>query len=275
MTISSQTTAIEAYVKGLLGRSEKLSYYADSRGWGFIMTWAHRVAGLTLILYMLFHIVTLSGLYDPAKFASKMDLIHNFFFGFLEWTLAIPVIFHGLNGTRLILYEIFRVRDDSLMIRYVFLLSALYVLILGLFMLMGNQQVSAGFFWLIVAIAGAIAGVVVYKRLLPTQNPILWKLQRISGSFLLPMVSGHMVFMHLNYRAGHDVDTIMARMSGMGMKIVDFAFVISVFFHAGFGLYTIIGDYVENKRLKAGLLLLTSFVMAVFAFAGAKLLFSI
>jgi hypothetical protein len=46
----------EAYLLGILERSEKLSYYAHSRGWGFVMTWAHRIAGLTLILYMLFHV---------------------------------------------------------------------------------------------------------------------------------------------------------------------------------------------------------------------------
>ena len=89
------------------------------------------------------------------------------------------------------------------------------------------------------------------------------------------MVSGHMFFMHLNYQVGHDVDTILARMSGMGMKLVDLVFVVSVFFHAGFGLYTIIGDYVEDPRLRAGLSVLTSFIMAIFAFAGAKLVFSV
>jgi succinate dehydrogenase hydrophobic membrane anchor protein len=146
---------------------------------------------------------------------------------------------------------------------------------LGLFMVMGNQQVSVGFFWLIVTLASTIAAVIVYKRLWHTRNATLWKLQRISGALLFPMVSGHMFFMHLNYQVGHDVDTILARMSGVGMKLVDIVFVVSVFFHAGFGLYTIIGDYVEDPRLKAALSLLTSFIMAVFAFAGAKLVFSV
>lgn len=275
MNTSARRTSIETYLTGILERSEKLSYYARSKGWGFLMTWAHRVAGLTMIVYMFFHIYTLSSLYEPARFASKMKFFHNFLFSFLEWVLAVPVIFHGLNGTKLILYEIFRVRGDALMIRWVFLLSAIYALTLGLFMLMGNQQVSVGFFWLMVAIAGTIAAIIVYRKLWPTQNALLWKLQRVSGAFLLPMVSGHMFFMHLNYQVGHDVDTIIARMSGLGIKLVDFAFVISVFFHAGFGLYTIVGDYVEDGRLRAGLSVLTSFVMAVFAYAGVKLVFSI
>jgi len=275
MKASAQKTGFEAHLTGMMERCATLSYYTRSRGWGFVMTWAHRVAGLTLVLYMFFHIVTLSGLYEPAAFASKMKLFRNVLFSFLEWALAFPVIFHGLNGTRLILYEIFHARNDSLMMRWVFLLSALYVLALGLFMVMGNQQVSVGFFWLIVALGSTIAGVIVYKRLWHTGNATLWKLQRVSGALLFPMVSGHMFFMHLNYQVGHDVDAILARMSGVGMKFVDVVFVVSVFFHAGFGLHTIIGDYVEDPRLRAGLSVLTSFIMAIFGFAGAKLVFSV
>ncbi len=275
MDTSAQRSAVEAYLIGILERSERLSYYAGSRGWGFIMTWAHRIAGLILVLYMLFHIFTLSALYEPTVFASKMKFVHNFVFSFLEWALAIPVIFHGLNGARLILYEAFSTRKDAIMIRWVFVLGAIYVLTLALFMLMGNQEVSAGFFWLAVAIASAISSTIVYKRLWHTRNGTLWKLQRVSGALLLPLVSGHMFFMHLNYQVGHDVDTILARISSPGIKALDVAFVTLVFFHAGFGLYTIVGDYVEDKRIRSGLAVLISFILGVFAYAGAKIVLSI
>ncbi len=271
MDTSAQRTGVEAYLIGILERSERLSYYARSRGWGFIMTWAHRIAGLILVLYLLFHIFTLSALYEPAVFASKMKFVNNFVFSFLEWALSAPVIFHALNGARLILYEAFSTRKDAIMIRWVFVLSAIYVLTLALFMLMGNQEVSAGFFWLTVAITSAISSTLVYKRLWHTQNSMLWKLQRVSGAFLLPLVSGHMFFMHLNYQVGHDVDTILARISSPGIKALDIAFVTLVFFHAGFGLYTIVGDYVEDKRIRSGLGVLISFILGVLAYAGAKI----
>ncbi len=275
MDTSAQRTGVEAYLIGILERSERLSYYARSRGWGFIMTWAHRIAGLILVLYLLFHIFTLSALYEPAVFASKMKFVNNFVFSFLEWALSAPVIFHALNGARLILYEAFSTRKDAIMIRWVFVLSAIYVLTLALFMLMGNQEVSAGFFWLTVAITSAISSTLVYKRLWHTQNSMLWKLQRVSGAFLLPLVSGHMFFMHLNYQVGHDVDTILARISSPGMKALDIAFVTLVFFHAGFGLYTIVGDYVEDKRIRSGLGVLISFILGVLAYAGAKIVLTI
>ena len=275
MDTSAQRTGVEAYLIGLLERSEIVSHYARSRGWGYIMTWAHRIAGLLLVLYMLFHIYTLSGLYEPEAFASKMKFVDNFFFSFLEWALAAPVIFHAFNGTRLILYEAFSIRKDAIMIRWVFVLSAIYILTLALFMLMGNQEVSAGFFWLMVAIASGISSAIVYKRLWNTQNSVLWKLQRVSGATLLPLVSGHMFFMHLNYKVGHDIDTILARISSPGIKALDLVFVCLVFFHAGFGLNTIIGDYVEDSRLRNVLSVLISFIMGVFAYAGAKIVLSI
>ena len=275
MNTSAQRTGMEGYLLGILERSNRLSYYAQSRGWGYLLTWAHRIAGLVLVLYMLFHVYTLSGLYEPEVFASKMRFLQNFVFSFLEWALAVPVIFHALNGTRLILYEAFRVRQDAAMIRWVFVLSSIYVLTLGFLMMMGGQQVSVAFFWLTVAIAGIITATVVYKRLWPTQNAVLWKLQRVSGALLLPLVSGHMFFMHLNHQVGHDVNTILARISAPGMKALDVVFVITVFFHAGFGASTIIGDYVEDKVLRNALQLGTSFILAVFAYGGAKLVLSL
>lgn len=268
-------TYVETYLMGRLVRCRTLSYYASSRGWGFVMAWAHRVAGLMLVLYMAFHIMTLSGLTNPATFAAKMDFIDNFFFSFLEWALALPVIFHALNGSRLILYEIFTVRNDRLMIRWVFVLTAVYVVNLALFMVLGNQHVSAGVFWLMVLITSSLVTVIVCRRLRWTGNPILWKLQRTTAAFLLPMVSGHMFFMHLNFKAGHDVNTILARMSGMGMRIIDFVFVLVLFFHAGFGLNTIIGDYVEDVRLRTGLKMVSVFMVTIFAYLGIRLVANI
>jgi succinate dehydrogenase hydrophobic membrane anchor protein/succinate dehydrogenase cytochrome b556 subunit len=273
--MSAQRTGVEGYVVSILERSERLSGYAQSRGWGYLLTWAHRIAGLMLVLYMLFHVYTLSGLREPEVFASKMKFLQNFIFSFLEWGLAFPVIFHALNGTRLVLYEVFRVRQEAVMIRWVFVLSGIYVLALGFLMMLGNQEVSVAFFWLTIAIASAISSTIVFKKIWYTQNAVLWKLQRVSGALLLPLVSGHMFFMHLNYQVGHDVNTILARISSPGIKALDVVFVVTVFFHAGFGVSTIIGDYVEDKLLRNGLQLVTSFILAVFAYGGAKLVLTL
>jgi succinate dehydrogenase hydrophobic membrane anchor protein len=271
MDQSGLQTRVETYLLGLLERSETLSRTVQSRGWGYVLTWGHRIAGVLLVLYMLFHVFTLSALRDPGAFASKMALFDNVLFSFLEWTLAIPVIFHGLNGTRLILYEAFRVRQDEVMIRWVLLLSGIYVFTLALFMLMGSQEVTAGLFWLPVVITSALLSIVVYQRVWETKNSRLWKLQRVSGAVLLPLASGHMLFMHLNYRTGHDVNVILERLSSPGVRALDLVFVAAVFFHAGFGLSTIVGDYVEDRLVRRGLTVLLSFILAAFAYSGIKL----
>jgi len=275
MNTGAQQSGLEAHVTKILAIRGRLFYYASARGWGAIMTWAHRISGVAVVGFMFFHIITLSGLYTPAEFAAKMDFLNHFLFAFLEWTLAIPVIFHAFNGGRLILYELFQVRNDAEMIRWVLGLGALYLFSLGVFMLMGDQQVSAGFFWFVVFTAGLLAAFVIWRKLWPTANASLWKLQRISGAFLLPMVSGHFFFMHLTYQAGHDVNTILARVSHVGIKAMDSAFVLIVFFHAGFGISTIVGDYTENRHLRAALRLAVAAVMSIFGYAGAKLVMSL
>ncbi|MBW2107417.1 MAG: hypothetical protein JRI36_01955 [Deltaproteobacteria bacterium] len=273
--MNARLYGVEGYLISLLKRSQTLSYYASSRGWGFVMAWAHRVAGLLLVVYVLFHIVTLTGLQEPARFSAKMAFLDNVFFAFLEWTLAVPVIFHALNGIRLILYELFGVRDEKRMLRWVFALSALYVCTLGLFMALGNQHISAGVFWLTTALAALLVTGGVCDRVWQTQNSLGWKLQRVSAAFLFPMVCGHMFFMHLNAKAGHDVNTILERMSGMGIRVIDFVFVVVIFFHAGFGLNTIIGDTVENNRLRTGIKMASCFVVLVFAYVGLRLVANI
>jgi len=88
----------------LLDRIPVVSFYGNTRGWKFILSWSHRIAGLVLVLYLLFHIYTLSLLSNPSLFTAKMAFYNNFFFKFLEWILAVPLIFHALNGARLISY---------------------------------------------------------------------------------------------------------------------------------------------------------------------------
>jgi succinate dehydrogenase hydrophobic anchor subunit len=89
------------------------------------------------------------------------------------------------------------------------------------------------------------------------------------------MVSGHFFFMHLTYEAGHDVNTILARVSHGGIKLMDTVFVLLVFFHAGFGLSTIIGDHTEDRHVRTALRLAVVVVMSIFGYAGAKLVISL
>ena len=90
-----------------------VSFYAQTRGWPFVITWIHRISGMLMVIYIWLHIYTLSFLAEPDAYDSKMKLFGSFAFSFLEWLLAVPVIFHALNGGRLIMYEIFGSRNDE------------------------------------------------------------------------------------------------------------------------------------------------------------------
>lgn len=256
---------------GFLGHIPFLSSYADTRGWPFIIAWCHRIAGLLLVGYLWFHIYTLLSLSSPSSYEATMKFYGFFIFRVLEWALAIPVVFHAFNGGRLILYESFERRDDESMIRWLLWCSILYIVLLGVLMLMDNQSVSAVFFWLIIAVAGLTLGYGVASKVWATQNSLLWKLQRITGACLLILIPAHMLFMHLNYAAAHDTNTVVMRMQHHFIKAVDIGLVVVLMYHAGYGLVSFVGDYLESRILRMGLAGLVFLVMLLFAALGIRL----
>jgi succinate dehydrogenase cytochrome b556 subunit len=254
-----------------LNRIPFLSSYANTRGWAYVLAWCHRIAGLLLIGYLWFHIYTLLSLSSPASYDATMKFYGFFLFRVLEWALAIPVIFHAFNGGRLILYESFETRDDESMIRWLVWLSALYVALLGALMLIGSQSVSAVFFWLTMSGAGLTLAYGVASRILATQHSLLWKLQRITGACLLILIPAHMLFMHLNYTMAHDANTVVMRMQNGFIKGVDISLIVVLLYHAGYGLVSLIGDYLESRTLRIGLAALVCLVMLLFGAVGIRL----
>ena len=227
------------------------------------------------MLYLLVHVYTLSSLAEPAVFAAKMALFKNPFFIFLEWAIAVPLVFHAFNGARLILFEIFDVRNDTAMISWVAALGATFLLMLGYLMIAGDQHVSGGAFWFSVLILTGISGYAVYAKVKNTGNRALWKLQRLSGALLLPMLAAHMLFMHMNYPAGHSVDVITIRMQNFFTKGIDIIIIFLVIYHGAYGLCSIISDYVRKKSIRRLSALVTIVVMVMCGWAGVKLIMAI
>ena len=65
----------------------------------------HRLTGVMLIGYLIIHIMALTGLHDPVSFAEKMEFLSSPMFQFTEYLLFLPILFHSLNGIRLIIVE--------------------------------------------------------------------------------------------------------------------------------------------------------------------------
>jgi len=267
-----RTTKIESYIISLVERFPILSYYTTSRGWSFLISWGHRLAGLTLIGYMFAHIYTLSLLFTPATFDADMKLLHNFVFSFLEWALAVPLLFHSLNGGRLILYELFHMREDEIVMRSMIIIGLVYILIVGFFFVEESQQISVALFWSITVAISLIAFFIVLNKIWRTGNSILWKLQRITGAFMIPMLLGHMLFMHMNYLTGHDSRTILLRMQNPFIRGMDLVFITLLLFHAGYGVFSIVADYIKPGPILRSLAVLVIIVMAISAFFGIRLI---
>jgi len=267
-----RTAKIESYIISLVEKFPILSYYTTSRGWSFLISWGHRLAGLTLIGYMFAHIYTLSLLFTPATFDADMKLLHNFVFSFLEWALAVPLLFHSLNGGRLILYELFHMREDEIVMRSMIILGLVYILIVGFFFVEESHQISVALFWSITVAISLIAFFIVLNKIWRTGNSILWKLQRITGAFMIPMLLGHMLFMHMNYLTGHDSRTILLRMQNPFIRGMDLVFITLLLFHAGYGVFSIVADYIKPGPILRSLAVLVIIVMAISAFFGIRLI---
>jgi len=248
-----------------------IGFYAKTRGWPFVIAWTHRITGTILVLYAWIHIYTLSLLERPGEYDAKINFLPFFIVGFLEWLLAIPVIFHALNGGRLILYESFGTRNDDTIIRWVLSLSTIYILFSGLIMVMGNQAVSLVFYWLFILIISACVCYIAASKILSGGMSVFWKLQRITGAFLLVMIPAHLLFMHINPSVSHNAGIVITRMNNDFIKIVDVALVLGVMYHSGYGLFSIAGDYIRSPRFKTVCALLIFAVTAASAWFGVRL----
>ena len=248
-----------------------LQTLARTRGWPYVASCAQRISGVLLVLYVCFHIITLSVLRNPGDFDSKMRFFESFLPGFLEWLLAVPVIYHALNGGRLILYEIFGNRKDQIILKWVLGLSVFYTLSLGLFMAMGNQTVSAIFFWVYVTAASGFIAYLTVMKIRLSGASFSWKLHRITGAFLFLMIPAHMLFMHLDPALGRDAQVIITRMDNIFIKLIDLVLVISVLYHGAYGLIGICRDYLPSRRTQVVCTAFIVFVTGFFAWMGVKL----
>ena len=275
MSTDSSTVVVPAKSGKGLPKLPLITDLAQTRGWPYVISWGHRISGLLLIGYALFHVYTIYGVQDPAAYDAEMKLLSNPFFVILEWALAIPVILHAMNGGRLILYELFGRRNDQTMINWAIVLSVVYVLFLGFLMIMSNQSVSPVFFWITVLIMACAAVYVTTGRLIKIRHSWFWKLQRITASFLFVVIPAHMILSHLNLAASHEAAQVAARMQLGLVKVVDSLILLAVAFHAGYALVSLARDYLKSKLLRIGAIIIVLAIMILAAYFGLQLTWSI
>jgi|TARA_B100000315_G_scaffold92071_1_gene84813 succinate dehydrogenase hydrophobic anchor subunit len=262
---------LERFISHRLDQVPIASVYVKSRGWYFVIAWAHRLCGILMVLFASVHIYTLSFLSTPALYDAKIKFFGLAPFAFLSWMLAIPVIFHALNGGRLILYEMFGSRNDNSMTRWVFSLSIAFVFLQGLLMMLWSRSVSMLFFWLVAATINSSLACIVISKSWKATGSIFWKFHRITGSFLLIMVPAHLMLMHLQPGISQEAAMVIARIQNPFIKWIDLGMLFAMLYHGGYGLISITGDYIESKVLQNGLAALIFLTMAAFGWIGTRL----
>ena len=77
------------------------------RGLGVWAFWLHRITGLLIIFYLLTHILVISSITGgQANFDNAMKFLKQPIFVLLEMGLIGCIALHGLNGIRIVLFDL-------------------------------------------------------------------------------------------------------------------------------------------------------------------------
>lgn len=274
MKIPEESQRNGAWWLPILEKLPVISCYAQTRGWHYLISWLHRLTGIGLVIYLIVHLYTLSLLPMPDLYNAQLKMMAWPLFLFLAWVASLLVGFHALNGGRLLLYELFGQRNDAAMLRWTFGLVFAYAAMVGLIMIMKNQSASPVFFWMVASFAGAVTTYAVWARIWKSRHAVLWKLQRISGAFLLVTAPAYLLFLYLN-QGDADAQANVARMQSSFVRIALLAMAAAALYHAGYGLFSILADYVSARLARAGITALIVVVFAVLTFLAFRAILSI
>jgi succinate dehydrogenase hydrophobic anchor subunit len=256
----------------VLEKLPPLSFYARTRGWHFIIAWFHRVTGILLVIFVWIHIYFFSSPYGTGVQQLKAQGIGSLISSLFHWVLAVPIIFHAINGARLILYEIYGHRAEEGMFRWITGLCSIYLAILGLIMLMGNQSVSPFIFWLLVIVVALILSCSVGARIWRGGHSIFWRLQRTTAAFLLVMIPAYLLFMQLTLVASQGTGAVIAGMQKYFIQAVYIMLLAGTLYHAAYGIWSLVSDYLSSPTLRRAVAVLVTLVMLVFAWIGVTMI---
>ena len=267
--------AFQANMISVLEKFPKISFYARTRGWYFILAWCHRITGILLVIFVWIHMYFLSSPYGTGAHEMRAQGLGSLISALFQWILAVPIIFHAFNGGRLILYEIYGHRGEESMLRWMTGIGIIYLAVLGFVMLMGNQSASPFIFWLVMIAGASILSYGVGARIWRGGHSIFWRLQRISATFLLVMIPAYILFMHLAPGASEETGIAIPGIQKYFIQAVYLLLLAGTLYHAGYGMWSLVSDYLSSRTLRRGLALLITLLMLVFVWVGVRMICSI
>ena len=99
---------------------------------GFISFVLRRFTGVALVLYLFTHMWVIGSINQgPEVFDARLNLVQTPFFKLAEIALLAAVVYHGLDGIRLLLVNWFKITDYRKSLFYAVLVVAVLIVIAG------------------------------------------------------------------------------------------------------------------------------------------------
>jgi succinate dehydrogenase / fumarate reductase cytochrome b subunit len=206
--------------------TETLRYRGAIGQWSWVL---HRVTGLGVVFFLILHVIDTSwAVFYPAEYVRAIAEYQSPLFTIGEFALVAAVVYHALNGLRIIIFdyrpEWWKYQQTAAW----WVLGGAVVLLIPVFLLMFSH-VSEFYFGatpptvlplldvvlaqmrfvagigaavilalILSVLYGMIAGTSEKKQRSPSQiERFWWRYMRISGLLIIPLVFGHLALMHI------------------------------------------------------------------------------
>jgi succinate dehydrogenase cytochrome b556 subunit len=248
-------------------------------GTGHLAFIGHRLAGLGTLLFLIIHVTETSAVYfNPQFYADVVARYQHPVFMLGEIGLVAAVLFHGLNGVRIIAFDwkpdLWSPEREHFWSLAVF--GATFALWLPAAFVMGRslylhsilmepvpaaitpEQVGTG--WANAAVILLVAaGLVVasaasarpgsgrHAAIKPTLETRMWAFMRYSGVLLIPLAYGHVLIKDILHGV-HLINLAYVDLywSFLGWRIYDAALLSFALAHGAYGLKQVSEDYVHS-----------------------------
>lgn len=273
-------------------------YRGDPSMWAWLL---HRITGVGIFVFLLIHVTDTAliswgrDLYD-----AMMQLYHHPVFRIGEILLFGVVLFHALNGLRVITLDFApqtTIYNRQMLIGVV---TAFFLLFVPTAVIMFAQTLAvseprelSGVTWsnwqvLFPTLVAAIGVVFAYAPTLnlPQLRPSIrpaggfefygWLFIRISGLLLIFLVLGHLTIMHLMHGGVYRVnyDFVAQRLSSLFWRTYDFVLLTLATAHGTWGMRNVLLDYIHRPSARLFVLSLLYTIVGIVLSLGAVLLFS-
>ena len=123
---------------------ESTVYRGKSGQWAFVL---HRITGFLVFFFLLLHVVDVSLInIDPTLYNEVHDLYGNVMLRLFEVGLLAALIYHALNGVRIVMIDFFpgAIRNEKMMFTVVLFLSIVLTAIGGFIIMRPFLEGTAG-----------------------------------------------------------------------------------------------------------------------------------